>query len=55
MKLAVDTRNKIIHDGLISLFIYALPVVLMLLYFSLTGQKPWLKHPVKSATTILKH
>ena len=43
MQLEKETRQKIIRDILISLFIYALPVVLMFLSFYVTGNKPWLK------------
>jgi hypothetical protein len=55
MKLAKDTKQKIIRDGLVSLFIYALPIVLMFLYFSLTHQKPWLNQSKKQTPTNLHH
>ncbi|WP_202409460.1 hypothetical protein [Hufsiella arboris] len=35
------TRKRIIRNVLLSLLIYALPVLLMFLTFYLTGQKPW--------------
>ncbi len=54
MKLAKETKQKIIRDGLVSLLIYALPVVLMFLYFSITHQKPWLNQK-KHASTIVHH
>jgi hypothetical protein len=41
MKAEKETIQKIIRDGLISLFLYALPVLLMLLTFKMTGQQPW--------------
>lgn len=41
MKLDKVTRSKIIRDALISVFLFALPVLLMLLSFKLTGQRPW--------------
>jgi hypothetical protein len=55
MHLQRDTRKKIIRDALISLFIYALPVVLMFLSFYITGKKPWLKKIQKNSTTIIHH
>jgi hypothetical protein len=55
MHLQKDTRQKIIRDALISLFIYALPVVLMFLTFYITGKKPWLHKPQKNTTTIIHH
>lgn len=42
MKLEKEVAQKIARDATISLFIYALPVLLMLLSFRITGQKPWL-------------
>jgi len=41
MKMNADVRQKLISNGLVSLLIYALPVVLMLIAFSITGQRPW--------------
>ena len=41
MKAEKETIRKIIRDGFISLLLYALPVLLMLLTFKLTGQQPW--------------
>ena len=35
--------DRIIRNAFLSLFIYALPVLLMLLTFYVTGEKPWLK------------
>lgn len=43
MKLEKEVKDQIIRNVLLSLFIYALPIVLMFLYFYVTGQKPWLK------------
>jgi hypothetical protein len=53
MRLPKETRQKIIRDASISLFIYALPVILMFIYFSLTGQKPWQNQPKKNSTAII--
>jgi len=36
--------TRILRDALISMLIYALPVILMFAVFRLTGQKPWLKN-----------
>jgi hypothetical protein len=41
MKTSQETIQKISGDLLISLFLYALPVLLMLLSFKITGQQPW--------------
>src|SRR5882762_6209609 len=41
MKIQKQTANKIVRDGAISLFIYALPVLLMYFFFSVKGQQPW--------------
>ena len=52
MKAEKETIQKIIRDGLISLFLYALPVLLMLLTFKMTGQQPWKdKAPVSKIQT----
>jgi hypothetical protein len=55
MQIEKKTRQKIIRDLAISLFIYALPVLLMFLSFYVTGNKPWLKTPQKSLTQRLHH
>lgn len=55
MHLPKETRQKIIRDALISVFIYALPVVLMFLSFRATGKKPWLNQTSKNSTTIVHH
>jgi len=41
MPLKKEIANKIIRDSAISLFLYALPVLLMFLYFFLSGKRPW--------------
>ena len=51
MKLKPAVRQKIIRDASISLFIYALPVILMFIYFSISGQKPWLNPQKKAEPT----
>lgn len=51
MKTPVVTQQRILRDVVISVFIYALPIVLMLLSFKISGQRPWKDKP---ATTINK-
>lgn len=41
MKTDKITQQKILRDVLISIFLYALPVLLMLLSFKISGQRPW--------------
>jgi hypothetical protein len=41
MKMEPRITNRIFRNALLSLFIYALPVILMFLTFYLTGQRPW--------------
>jgi hypothetical protein len=41
MKLEREVARKITRDVLISIFLYALPVLLMFITFYFTGQKPW--------------
>ena len=41
MKAEKQTIQKIKRDLFISLFLYALPLLLMLLSFTISGQKPW--------------
>jgi len=49
MKLQKETSQKIVRDAAISIFLYALPVILMFLTFYITGQKPWEKsNPVQT-------
>ncbi len=43
--------RRIIRNALLSLFIYALPVLLMLLTFYLTGQRPWEKQVQRTEST----
>lgn len=42
MKLEKEMARSITRDAAISVFIYALPVALMLLSFHYTGKRPWL-------------
>jgi hypothetical protein len=43
MKIEKSVARKIVKDSLISVLIYALPVLLMFAYFLYTGQRPWVK------------
>jgi hypothetical protein len=45
MKTPVVTQKRILRDVIISVFIYALPIVLMLLSFKISGQRPWKDKP----------
>lgn len=36
-------KQRILKNALLSLFIYARPVILMFISFYLSGEKPWLK------------
>jgi len=49
MKMEPQIANRIVRNILLSVFIYALPVLLMLLTFYFTGQRPWEKKPVPAA------
>jgi len=46
MKMEPKIARRIVKNVLLSLLIYALPVVLMLLTFYLSGERPW-KNKVK--------
>jgi hypothetical protein len=54
MRLAKETKQKIFRDIVVSLFLYALPVILMFISFKITGKKPW-NRAKKNNTTIVKH
>jgi len=43
MKMEKEIKDRIFRNVLLSIFIYALPLLLMFLYFFITGQKPWMK------------
>lgn len=53
MKLSNDISRSIRRDGLISLLLYALPVVLLLTACWLTGQRPWLSGPARPVLAFL--
>jgi len=54
MKTPKSTIQHIAKNALLSLFIYALPVLLMFITFHLRGEKPWLKKDNKTTTVIRK-
>jgi len=51
MKIEEKTRQKIIRNAVLSLFIYVLPIVLMFVTFYITGDRPWLKQQHKAEKT----
>ncbi|MEI6948935.1 hypothetical protein V9K67_17235 [Paraflavisolibacter sp. H34] len=50
-----ELRKKIARNAALSLFIYALPLLLMFLSFYLTGQRPWIKAGKPAAATTQNH
>jgi len=50
MKMQPRIARRIVRNALISLFIYALPVVLMFLVFYIRGERPWKKEPVENVS-----
>lgn len=44
MKMEKPIRERIWRNALLSVFIYALPVILMFLSLYISGQRPWLTH-----------
>jgi hypothetical protein len=53
MRLPKEMKEKIFRDAVVSLLLYALPVILMFLSFKITGKKPWLNQPKKNNTIIV--
>lgn len=51
MKIEESTRKRIIKNAFLSLFIYALPIVLMFTTFAITGERPWQKKQLKTERT----
>lgn len=43
MKTPKSTIKRITRNALLSLFIYALPVILMFVTFYIRGERPWSK------------
>ncbi len=48
MKIEKATKNQIVRNAVLSLFIYLLPVALMFITFLITGQRPWEKKSPKT-------
>ncbi|HLA57925.1 MAG TPA: hypothetical protein VK622_04175 [Puia sp.] len=55
MRIPKETKQKIFRDIVVSLFLYALPVILMFLSFYITGKKPWLNQGKKNTVIIMNH
>jgi len=53
MKIEEATKARIVRNALLSLLLYALPILLMFGTFYFTGQRPWekKKEPQKTAQT----
>ncbi|SDS22526.1 hypothetical protein SAMN05216490_0767 [Mucilaginibacter mallensis] len=47
MKIDTTTKKQITRNLILSLFIYVLPIALMFLTFTITGQRPWEKKAAK--------
>lgn len=39
--MKIENPQRLIRNIFLSLFIYALPILLMFVSFSITGEKPW--------------
>lgn len=52
MKIEESVKKRIIRNIFLSLFIYALPILLMFFTFYFTGQRPWLKKTTKVGQVI---
>ena len=51
MKIEPATKQRIVRNAFLSLFIYVLPIALMFITFSITGQRPWNKKQHKNEAT----
>ncbi|HEY8934622.1 MAG TPA: hypothetical protein VIM65_05350 [Cyclobacteriaceae bacterium] len=51
MKIEPKIARRIVRNVVVSLFIYALPIVLMLLTFYFNGERPWRKQINTAAQT----
>ena len=47
MKIEKTTRDQIVRNAIVSLFIYLLPIAAMFITFLITGQRPWEKKAQK--------
>lgn len=41
MQIEIATRDRIVRNALLSVFLYALPVLLMLAVLAISGERPW--------------
>ncbi|WP_428330056.1 hypothetical protein [Mucilaginibacter sp.] len=51
MKIEKETKQQIVRNALLSLFLYILPIALMFITFAITGERPWEKKPAKKEIT----
>ncbi len=54
MKIEKAVAKKLVRDGIISVFLYALPVLLMFLWFYLKGERPWTKQPKETPVQVTR-
>ncbi|WP_460667210.1 hypothetical protein [Larkinella knui] len=54
MKMEPRIARRIVRNALLSVFIYALPVLLMLATFYFTGQRPWEKKAKQKPLIVTK-
>jgi hypothetical protein len=47
MKIEQATKERIVRNVVLSLFIYLLPIALMFVTFTITGKRPWEKKTQK--------
>ena len=47
MKIESATKDRIVRNVILSLFIYLLPVALLFISLKITGQRPWEKKNAK--------
>lgn len=54
MKMEPQIIQRLIRNALLSVFIYALPVLLMFATFYVTGQRPWEKKTKRPHSAVVK-
>ncbi|GAB3930391.1 hypothetical protein [Larkinella terrae] len=54
MKMEPRIARRIVRNALLSVFLYALPVLLMFITFYFTGQRPWEKKAQKKTQLVTK-
>ncbi|MBD2752545.1 hypothetical protein IC230_06580 [Spirosoma sp. BT704] len=54
MKMEPRIARRIVRNALLSLFLYALPVLLMFATFYLTNQRPWEKKAKKAQAVLTR-